>query len=262
MGCLYDEVVPCALELTGVDEKRERFIPRSSKYLLYAYQLLQSSVDNRCSHVSIDQWVKFWSKKTTMYHPPPHHKEKKMDRPKSTHNPLGDIAIHERWSIAEEALFAKLCIERSLKEEVYLAAYLACWLCVFVLSDKDVNSIRLSTFKIASLMANGRRVDLAILVLANIATRKLEDEVQSIDVGEESEISHSSTMTPPLGMGLRRKQSPPPAAVSVFKGESFLFNYQKEFLQSLWSGLLVKISNTLIDFLSSIEDNVYLILES
>ncbi|KAK4395656.1 hypothetical protein Sango_1719900, partial [Sesamum angolense] len=28
-GCLYDEVVPSALELTGVDEKRERFIPRS-----------------------------------------------------------------------------------------------------------------------------------------------------------------------------------------------------------------------------------------
>ncbi|KAK4385719.1 hypothetical protein Sango_2695900 [Sesamum angolense] len=45
----------------------------------------------------------------------------------------------------------------------------------------------------------------------------LEDEVQSIDNGEESETSHSSTMTPPLGMGLRRKQSPPPVAVSVFK---------------------------------------------
>ncbi|KAK4385925.1 hypothetical protein Sango_2716500 [Sesamum angolense] len=91
-----------------------------------------------------------------------------MVRPKSTHNPLGDIAIHERWSTAEEALFAKLCIERSLKEEVYLAAYLACWLCLFVLPGKDVNSIRPSTFKMASLMANGRRVNLAIPVLASI----------------------------------------------------------------------------------------------
>ncbi|KAK4404355.1 hypothetical protein Sango_0804100 [Sesamum angolense] len=78
------------------------------------------------------------------------------------------IAIHERWSTADEALFAKLCIERSLKEEVYLAAYLACWLCVFVLLSKDVNSIRPSTFKMASLMANGRRVNLAIPVLASI----------------------------------------------------------------------------------------------
>ncbi|KAL0284651.1 UNVERIFIED_CONTAM: hypothetical protein Sangu_2816700 [Sesamum angustifolium] len=76
-GCLYDEVVLSALELTGVDEKRERFIPRSCKYLLYVYHLLQSVDDNRCSHVSIDKWVKFWSKKTTKYHPPPPRKEKK-----------------------------------------------------------------------------------------------------------------------------------------------------------------------------------------
>ncbi|KAL0332957.1 UNVERIFIED_CONTAM: hypothetical protein Scaly_2197200 [Sesamum calycinum] len=122
-GCLYDEVVPSALELTGIDEKRERFIP---------------------------------------------HSKKKTVRPKSTHNPLGDIAIHERWSTAEETLFAKLCIEMSLKEEVYLAAYLACWLCVFVLPRKDINSICPSTFKMASLMANGRRVNLAIPVLASI----------------------------------------------------------------------------------------------
>ncbi|KAL0313664.1 UNVERIFIED_CONTAM: hypothetical protein Scaly_2913100 [Sesamum calycinum] len=126
--------------------KRERFIPRSSKYLLYAYHLLQSADDNRCSHVSIDKWVKFWSKNTTKYHLPPPRKEKKTVRPKPTHNPLGDIAVHERWSTVEEALFAKLCIERSLKEEVYLAAYLACWLCMFVLRRKDVNSILPSTF--------------------------------------------------------------------------------------------------------------------
>ncbi|KAL0349460.1 UNVERIFIED_CONTAM: hypothetical protein Sangu_1173800 [Sesamum angustifolium] len=104
MGCLYDEVVPSALELTGVDEKRDIF--------------------------------------------------------SSFHNP-------REWSTTEEALFAKLCIERSLKEEVYLA-YLACWLCVFVLPGKDVNSICPSTFKMASLMANDRRVNLAIPVLASI----------------------------------------------------------------------------------------------
>ncbi|KAL0313016.1 UNVERIFIED_CONTAM: hypothetical protein Sradi_5700900 [Sesamum radiatum] len=62
-GCLYDEVVPSALELIGADEKGGRFIPRSNKYLLYAYHLLQSVDGNQCSSVSIDQWVKFWSKK-------------------------------------------------------------------------------------------------------------------------------------------------------------------------------------------------------
>ncbi|KAK4385718.1 hypothetical protein Sango_2695800 [Sesamum angolense] len=138
-GCLYDEVVPSALVLTGVDEKRERFIPRS-----------------------------ILVKKTTKYHQSPPRKEKKTVRPKLTYNSLGDIAIHEKWSTIEDALFSKLCIVRSLKEEVYLAAYLACWLCVFVLPGKDINSICPNTFKMASLMANGRRVNLAILVLANI----------------------------------------------------------------------------------------------
>ncbi|KAL0444086.1 UNVERIFIED_CONTAM: hypothetical protein Slati_2131300 [Sesamum latifolium] len=126
-GCLYDEVVPSALELTGADEKG-----------------------------------------AIKYHLPPPRKEKKTVRPKSTHNPLGDITTHKRWSTAEEALFEKLCIKENLKEEVYLAAYLACWLCTFVLPSKDVNSICPSTFKMASMMANGQRVSLAIPVLASI----------------------------------------------------------------------------------------------
>ncbi|KAL0339322.1 UNVERIFIED_CONTAM: hypothetical protein Sangu_1454300 [Sesamum angustifolium] len=357
-GCLYDKVVPSALKLIGIDEKGERFIPRPRKYLLYTYHLLQSFDDNGYSH-------------------------KKTIQSKSTHNPLGDIAIQERWSTAEETLFAKLYIEKSLKKEAYLAAYLACWLCAFVLPNKDVNSVHPSTFKMASLMASGRRVNLAIPVLAstyeglntvatspkpartspfsyslrlcittwfpylptnakklcseaykawwakvhgtfhddNIAclispksikiilkrkknedkqvdggennsphalvpfvvvkcnsqaavaeaskekgtnesasqssmadfVAELENEIQSIDAGKESETSHSSTTTPPLGLGLKRKQSPHPATVSVFEGESFLFNHKKEFLLRLWSDLLIKILNTLIDFFSSIE---------
>ncbi|KAL0402329.1 UNVERIFIED_CONTAM: hypothetical protein Slati_4262800 [Sesamum latifolium] len=167
-GCLYDEVVPTVLELTGADEKGGRFIPRSNKYLLYAYHLLQSADGSQFSNVSIDKWVKFWSQKAIKYHPPPPRKEKKTVWPKSTYNPLGDIATHKRWSTADEALFAKLCIEGSLKEEAYLVAYLACWLCTFVLPGKDVNSIRPSTFKMASMMASGRRVNLAIPVLASI----------------------------------------------------------------------------------------------
>ncbi|KAL0458781.1 UNVERIFIED_CONTAM: hypothetical protein Slati_0505300 [Sesamum latifolium] len=99
MGCLYDEVVPSALELTGADEKGGRFIPRSSKYLLYAYHLLQGADDDRCSNVSIDKWVKFWSKKAIKYHLPPPRKEKKTVRPKSTHNPLGDITTHKRCQL-------------------------------------------------------------------------------------------------------------------------------------------------------------------
>ncbi|KAL0355848.1 UNVERIFIED_CONTAM: hypothetical protein Sradi_4031700 [Sesamum radiatum] len=118
--------------------------------------------------MSIDKWVKIWSKKAIKYHLPLPRKEKKTVRPKSTHNPLGDIITHKRWSIAEEALFEKLCIEGNLEEEIYLAAYLACWLRTFVLPGKDVNSLRLRTFKMASMMVSGRQVNLAIPVLASI----------------------------------------------------------------------------------------------
>ncbi|KAK4403153.1 hypothetical protein Sango_1056000 [Sesamum angolense] len=71
-------------------------------------------------------------------------------------------------STIKKALFTKLCIERSLKDKAYLAAYLACWLCVFVLPSKDVNSIHPSTFKMACLMASGRRVNLVIPILTSI----------------------------------------------------------------------------------------------
>ncbi|KAL0447566.1 UNVERIFIED_CONTAM: hypothetical protein Slati_1884500 [Sesamum latifolium] len=126
-----------------------------AQFILFSLNFIPQSADgNQCSSVSIDKWVKFWSKKAIKYHLSPPHKEKKTVQPKSTHNPLGDIATHKRWSTAEEALFDKLCIEGNVKEEAYLAAYLACWLCTFVLPDKDVNSIR--------------RVNLAIPVLASI----------------------------------------------------------------------------------------------
>ncbi|KAL0433469.1 UNVERIFIED_CONTAM: hypothetical protein Slati_2681200 [Sesamum latifolium] len=90
-----------------------------------------------------------------------------MVQTKLTHNPLGDIATLKRWSTADEALFEGLCIKENLKEEVYLAA-LACWLCTFVLPGKDVNSIRPSTFKMASMMASGRQMNLAIPILGSI----------------------------------------------------------------------------------------------
>ncbi|KAL0413616.1 UNVERIFIED_CONTAM: hypothetical protein Sradi_1563300 [Sesamum radiatum] len=119
--------------------------------------------------------MKFWSKKAIKYHPPSPHKEKKMVWPKSTHNSFGDIATHERWPTAEEALFDKLCNKGNLKEEAYLAVYLSCWLCAFVLPGKDINSIRPSTFKMASMMESGRRVNLAIPVLASIYEAWLPD---------------------------------------------------------------------------------------
>ncbi|KAL0340123.1 UNVERIFIED_CONTAM: hypothetical protein Sradi_4529100 [Sesamum radiatum] len=66
----------------------------------------------------------------------------------------------------------------------------------------------------------------------------------------------------PLGMGIKGKQPLHHIAVLVFEGERFVLNHEEEFLQKMWSDLLVKISNTLIDFISSIKDNVQFVLES
>ncbi|KAL0439646.1 UNVERIFIED_CONTAM: hypothetical protein Slati_2447600 [Sesamum latifolium] len=85
-----------------------------------------------------------------------------------THNPSGTFGVHGKWSSAEESLFSKLGIEGSLKEETFLAAYLACWLCTFALPTDGVGLIRPSTFKVASIMAAGRRIGLVVPVLASI----------------------------------------------------------------------------------------------
>ncbi|KAF2289246.1 hypothetical protein GH714_032083 [Hevea brasiliensis] len=54
------------------------------------------------------------------------------------------------------------------REKVYLAIFLACWLCKFVLPGEDVDLIRPSTFKVASMKATGRHFCLVVSVLASI----------------------------------------------------------------------------------------------
>ncbi|KAI3459818.1 hypothetical protein Pfo_016481 [Paulownia fortunei] len=160
-GSLYDEVIPSAKELTGVDEAESRFVPRSCKHLFHAYHLLRGGANgDQSSQVSIDEWVRFWSKKAT--------KEKKASRFKSTHNPLGDFDIYEEWCPSEMALFSKLGVKESSRDKTYLAAHLACWLRAFVLPNDDINSIRHNTFKMASIMASGWRVSLVVPILASI----------------------------------------------------------------------------------------------
>ncbi|KAL2899267.1 Ribosomal RNA large subunit methyltransferase Cfr [Bienertia sinuspersici] len=55
--------------------------------------------------------------------------------------------------------------------DTYLAAFLTCWLCAFVLPFKDLGCIHLSVFKPASQLTSGRRISLAIPVLTCIYKR-------------------------------------------------------------------------------------------
>uniref|UniRef100_A0A9I9EI04 Aminotransferase-like plant mobile domain-containing protein n=1 Tax=Cucumis melo TaxID=3656 RepID=A0A9I9EI04_CUCME len=64
-------------------------------------------------------------------------------------------------------LFAKLGIRNDLKDETYLAAFLSCWLCLFVFPHKG-SFLRPRVFMAASLMATGTIYSLAVPVLANI----------------------------------------------------------------------------------------------
>uniref|UniRef100_A0A9I9E9M2 Aminotransferase-like plant mobile domain-containing protein n=1 Tax=Cucumis melo TaxID=3656 RepID=A0A9I9E9M2_CUCME len=64
-------------------------------------------------------------------------------------------------------LFAKLEIRNDLKDETYLAAFLSCWLCLFVFLQKG-SFLRTGIFMTASLIAAGTIYNLAVPVLANI----------------------------------------------------------------------------------------------
>ncbi|KAL2930495.1 Serine/threonine-protein phosphatase 7 long form-like protein [Bienertia sinuspersici] len=60
------------------------------------------------------------------------------------------------WTRGESALFDSLGIfGESRRQTTYVAAFLSCWLCAFVLPENDERLIRPSTFEMATLMARG-----------------------------------------------------------------------------------------------------------
>ncbi|KAG5541833.1 hypothetical protein RHGRI_021617 [Rhododendron griersonianum] len=68
-GIFYDEAVPSARELTGVDKKDVPLLPSSRKYLFLAYRKIYCASET--SNVTTHDWVKFWFKETSCYKEPP-----------------------------------------------------------------------------------------------------------------------------------------------------------------------------------------------
>ncbi|KAG5523761.1 hypothetical protein RHGRI_030671 [Rhododendron griersonianum] len=130
-GIFYDEAVPSARELTGVDKKDVPLLPSSCKA-------------------------------------PPRVQKKRTGEPKTSNNPTGFIDGQKSRSKDTEKVLDDLGVEKDVKEETNLAALLSCWLCVFVLPNKQVDQIRPGVFKVASMMAQGKRFSLAVPVLASI----------------------------------------------------------------------------------------------
>nr|GLL37780.1 uncharacterized protein LOC105964676 [Ipomoea trifida] len=165
-GDIYNEHVPNALQLTGSDADHG-FTPQCCKYLFQAYSYLYNRHEDRSLHVN--EWIEFWSRRPQVYDRPILSKnDKRKSRPKNTQNPSDKIPALKGWTKVTRAPFVELGIPPELEEETHLTAYLCCWLCVFVLPIKATRLIRYTTFKMASLMATGQRLNLAIPVLASI----------------------------------------------------------------------------------------------
>nr|GMC99818.1 ABC transporter G family member 11 [Ipomoea batatas]GME16965.1 ABC transporter G family member 11 [Ipomoea batatas] len=130
LGEAYDERIPTALELNRSHNSTHFY--KSCSYLLAAFHHLSNQeVDS--PHVCVSQWIEFWCRKSQRYQAPPARKETKgrRSRPKATYNPSGIIDAFEGWSSVSDVPFETLGIPRIQEEEIYLAAFLACWLCVF-----------------------------------------------------------------------------------------------------------------------------------
>ncbi|KAL3524968.1 hypothetical protein ACH5RR_013340 [Cinchona calisaya] len=157
-GPFYDEVVPTAKELLNINGDEKPSLPTSC-------------TKNGREEVHIKDWVQFWFRGQSRYRTPSPRGQRRSTntKPKKTFNPCGSVDNSYLLKINNEHIpFDTLNIENSLRGEVYVGAFLACWICKFLLPSKEMDHIRPSVFKVASLMATGVKFSLAIPVLASI----------------------------------------------------------------------------------------------
>jgi len=116
--------------------------------------------------MTLQDWVDFWFQDDLRYKVP--FSVGKYSGSNKTTYPSGSIDKSCVRSSKFIHPFKELNVPSHIQDEVYLVAFLSCWLCKCVFPSKDVGFIRLSTFKVASMMAVGRQFSLAIPVLASI----------------------------------------------------------------------------------------------
>ncbi|KAH0645060.1 hypothetical protein KY284_032944 [Solanum tuberosum] len=178
--------------VTQVDDQGKSFLPRSYSFLISAfYRLTKGAIDE----VSLREWTKFWFRGPRKYVEPLLRTSKNHTKPKMNHNPSENIDMSFLPRIEEEnALFIELGVEELFIDETYLAVFLACWLCKFVLPNKKVDCIHASVFKVASLMAHGEIFSLAVPVLArSIAASRIYPLLQTW--GKELHIDDSGKLS-------------------------------------------------------------------
>ncbi|KAA0043323.1 hypothetical protein E6C27_scaffold110G002340 [Cucumis melo var. makuwa] len=142
-GDFYEERIPSFKELTSTSRDKTKCLPTTCQYLFQAYYSIvctqrndRSASSKNDSQVTIGSWISFWYLGSRSYDKPTTRKQKKTSRSKSTQNPDGSKIQAREWSSRESMLFAELGIKDDLKDETYLAAFLSCWLCLFVFPQK------------------------------------------------------------------------------------------------------------------------------
>ncbi|KAJ8433884.1 hypothetical protein Cgig2_004606 [Carnegiea gigantea] len=113
------------------DKELASKLPLSCTYLFIAYHKL---MQGRKGKPTIEQWISFWFRGRSKYH----------------------------------AIFDELGVATRQRTETFLAAFLSCWLCTFILPVRDAGCIRPGTFSIASLITSGVGYCLHTAVIASI----------------------------------------------------------------------------------------------
>ena len=123
-SAFYDEIVPNAQELDGINDQERLYSPYSCRYLFLAYHHLQNRLKKQ-GKVSVRDWITFWYRGNSKY--PARRKPARWTTiPKCSQNPSGEINKHGPWSDKEHKVFVDLQVEGDLKEETYLSTLLSC----------------------------------------------------------------------------------------------------------------------------------------
>ncbi|GAA0163286.1 hypothetical protein LIER_19186 [Lithospermum erythrorhizon] len=164
-GHVMDEVVPSAECLSSSLDKKED-IPKSCRYLLHPYDSLANFSSD--SFVSPVEWISFWSALPRVYTGPLAVQSNRAGSSCLPCYPYGSVPAHGSRSTASLRVFKRLGVPSYLLDEVYCDAFFSYCSCVFVLPLDITSSICPTVFKMASSMAAGKSVSLAIPVLESI----------------------------------------------------------------------------------------------
>ncbi|GAA0158303.1 hypothetical protein LIER_15372 [Lithospermum erythrorhizon] len=106
-------------------------IPESCAFLLQAYhRLALSSIDGL---VLIIDWINSWSESPDRYVGPQAAGAGRGKTSSLAGYPKGTVPPHRGWDSRDRKVFGQLGICVGIAEETYSAAFLSCWLCLFVL---------------------------------------------------------------------------------------------------------------------------------